>query len=191
MLKLTSWCYPSFPATNDQHKHPHRSISRCFEKKPVFSLFTKGAHRRTHQITDLYSILPVISKVIEKHVTKHLFGYLNKYKLLHDAQSGFRKHHSCQTALIKLTIDWLENIDKENIIGAIFFDLRKAFDVVDHGILLQKIAVYGIKTRPVNWFKSYLPDRCQCIARWLEDVKDRIRHKAVCPRVLYSVLCCF
>ena len=43
------------------------------------------------------SVLPVVSKVIEKHITKHLFVYLDKYKLLHDAQSGFRKHHSCQT----------------------------------------------------------------------------------------------
>ena len=48
------------------------------------------------------SILPIVSKVIEKHVSKHLFAYLNKYKLLHEAQSGFRKLHSCQTALIKL-----------------------------------------------------------------------------------------
>ena len=44
------------------------------------------------------SILPLVSKVIENHVTKHLFTYLNKYKLLHEAQLGFRKHHSCQTA---------------------------------------------------------------------------------------------
>ena len=62
------------------------------------------------------SILPVVSKVIEKHVTKHLFAYLSKYKLLHEAQSGFRKHHSCQTALIKLTNDWLSHIDKGNIV---------------------------------------------------------------------------
>ena len=53
------------------------------------------------------SILPIVSKVIEKHITKYLFAYLNKYKLLHEAQSGFRKNHSCQTSLIKLINDWL------------------------------------------------------------------------------------
>ena len=109
------------------------------------------------------SILPIISKVIEKHVTKHFFAYLNKYKLLHDAQSGFRKHHSCQTALLKLTNEWLEHIDKGNIVGALFFDLKKAFDVVDHDIFLQKLAVYGIKGKDLRWFESYLSNRCQCI----------------------------
>ena len=84
------------------------------------------------------SILPVVSKLIEKHVTKHLFDYLNKYDLLHKSQSGFRKHHSCNTALIKLVDSWLKSIDNGELVGAIFFDLRKAFDVVDHNLLLKK-----------------------------------------------------
>ena len=86
------------------------------------------------------SILPIVSKVIEKHVTKHLLAYLNKYKLLHEAQSSFRKHHNCQTALIQLINDWLSHIDKGNIVGAIFFDHKKTFDVVDPEMLLQKLA---------------------------------------------------
>ena len=52
-------------------------------------------------------------KVIEKHVTKRSFAYLNKYKFLHEVQSSFRKHHSCQTALIKLIYDCLSHIDEE------------------------------------------------------------------------------
>ena len=69
------------------------------------------------------------------------YGNLYRYKpgkfagvLLYDPHSGFRKNHTCQTALIKLINDWLSHIDKGNIIGAIFFDLKKAFDVVDHEI---------------------------------------------------------
>ena len=71
------------------------------------------------------SVLPVLSKIIEKHVTKHLFGYLNKYDILHKSQSGFLKHHSCNTALIKLVDTWLKSIDKGEVIGAIFFDLKR------------------------------------------------------------------
>ena len=66
-------------------------------------------------------------KVTEKHVTKHSFDYLNKYKLLHEVQSSFWKHHSCQTALVKLIYDWLSHIDKRNFVRAIFFDLKKSF----------------------------------------------------------------
>ena len=87
------------------------------------------------------SILPVISKVIEKHVTKHLFAYLNKYNLIHISQSGFRKNHSCQTALVKHINNWLDHIDNGDLIGAMFLDLKKAFDIVDHLLLLKNIAL--------------------------------------------------
>ena len=69
-------------------------------------------------------ILSTLSKIIEKHITKHLFAYLNKYSLLHKSQSGFRKHHSCNIALIHLADRWLNCIDRGDIIGAVFFDLR-------------------------------------------------------------------
>ena len=109
------------------------------------------------------SILPVASKLIEKHVTEHLFGYLNKYDLLHKSQSGFRKHHSCNTALIKLVDSWLKSIDNGELVGAIFFDLRKAFDVVDHNLLLQKLSMYKFDIVTFNWTKSYLSNRKQCL----------------------------
>ena len=110
------------------------------------------------------SVLSVISKLIEKHVTKHLFGYLNKYNLLHKSQSGFRKHHSCNTALINLLDKWLKSIDDGELVGAIFFDLRKAFDVVDHELLLKKLAAYHFSLNSLSWIKSYLTDRKQCIS---------------------------
>lgn len=109
------------------------------------------------------SILPIISKIIEKHITKHLFGYLNKYKLLHRAQSGFRQRHSCNTALINLVDKWLNSIDKGDIVGAVFFDLKKAFDVVNHDILLRKLACYKFDNMTLNWISSYLTNRKQCI----------------------------
>ena len=109
------------------------------------------------------SILPVVSKVIEKHITKHLFSYLNKYKLLHQSQSGFCRKHSCNTALINLINRWLKHIDKGDIVGAIFFDLRKAFDIVDHELLMKKLSIYKFSQTSLGWIKSYLSGRKQCI----------------------------
>ena len=86
-------------------------------------------------------MLPVLSKLIEKHVTKHLFGYLNKYDIFHKSQSGFSKHHSCNTALIKLVDTWLKSIDKGEVIETIFFDLKKAFDIVNHNVLIKKLQI--------------------------------------------------
>ena len=107
-----------------------------------------------------------------------MFAYLNKYKLLHEAQSGFWKHHSCQTALIKLINDWLSHIDRGKIVAAIFFDLKKAFDVVDHEILLQKLALYGVRGTSLHWFESYLSNRSQCVVDgWVESVKSPVSQK--------------
>ena len=113
------------------------------------------------------SILPIVPKVIEKHSTKHLSAYLNTYKLLHEGQSGFRKHHSSQTALIKLTNDWLCHIDKGNIVGAIFFDHGKAFHVVDHETLLHKLAIYDVDS--LVWT---IPFKQVSVYRgWVENVR--------------------
>ena len=65
-------------------------------------------------------------------------NYLNKYKLIHESQSGFRQKHSCQTALDKLIDQWMSCIDKGELVGSLFIDVRKAFDVVDHSILSKK-----------------------------------------------------
>ena len=80
-----------------------------------------------------------------------MFAYLNKYGLLHKSQSGFRKNHSCNTALINLVDKWLNNTDKGEIIGAIFFDLLKAFDVIDHQLLIEKVNSYHFSYNSVNW----------------------------------------
>ena len=109
------------------------------------------------------SILPTISKIFEKHVNKHLMGFLNKHKLLHESQSGFRHKHSCQTALIKLIDSWMKCIDSGDMVGALFIDFRKAFDLVDHAILMKKLSIYKFSQSSLQWFNSYLSSRQQII----------------------------
>ena len=85
------------------------------------------------------SILPVISKVLEKHTHDSLMTFLTDYQLLHRTQSGFRPSHSCETALIGMVCRWLESINQGALIGAVMIDFKKAFDLVDHAILLEKL----------------------------------------------------
>ena len=67
-----------------------------------------------------------------------MYQYLAKYNLLHDAQSGFRSNHSCQTALINIIDKWIEEMNNGNVNVVILLDLKKAFDVVDHDIMAKK-----------------------------------------------------
>ena len=87
--------------------------------------------------------------------------YLNTNNLIYLHQSGFRPLHSVVTCLMKNTNDWYLNIDKGEYTGLIFIDLKKEFDTVDHNILLQKLAKYGVNGLEHDWFASYLNNRKQ------------------------------
>lgn len=109
------------------------------------------------------SLLSVLSKPLERHVQKHLTNYLESRSLLHSFQSGFRSKHSCQTALTRLVDTWLKSVHEFKITGSLFLDLRKAFDLVNHDILLKKLDLYFCNTDSVSFIKSYLSDRTQSV----------------------------
>ena len=88
------------------------------------------------------TLLSVLSKLFEKHVHIYLNDYLEKLQLLHLFQSGFRGKYSCNTALARLTNSWLTAMNKSEVSGVVFLDLKKAFDLVDQDILLKKLAIY-------------------------------------------------
>ena len=90
-----------------------------------------------------------------------LIEYLAAHNMLAPEQSGFRKNHSADTVLAFLTDFLYKNMDNGLFTGAVFLDFRKAFDLVNHKILLQKLRSYGIKGVELSWFTNYLENRQQ------------------------------
>ena len=101
---------------------------------PIFKSGAKDVRSNYRPI----SVLPFISRLFEKLIFNQFYEYLDANKSLYKHQSGFRLLHSVATALMASTNDWYLNIDKGNYTCLIFLDLKKAFDTVDHEILLKK-----------------------------------------------------
>lgn len=109
------------------------------------------------------SIVPIISKVIETLVEKRLRDYLNQTEFLCSNQYGFIPHSNTQAAVADLVIELQKAIDKDMITAGIFIDLKKAFDTVDHDILIDKLEAINVKGNALNWFRSYLTMRQQYV----------------------------
>ena len=109
------------------------------------------------------SMLPVFSKIIEKLIYNKIFSFLVRYDILYKSQYGFRKGRNTTQA----TLDFLQIVEKamkENELAiGIFCDLSKAFDTLDHEILLSKLDHYGIRGSLLKWLKSYLTNRQQFV----------------------------
>ena len=106
------------------------------------------------------SILPYFSKFIEKIVHNRLYDYFDKFNLFNESQFGFRKNHSTYMLLL-LQSAVSEAIDVGEVVLALFLDLQKDFDAVNHKILLCKLESYGIGGVDLNWFQNYLSNRRQ------------------------------
>ena len=125
----------------------------------------KGKNSDEHEFVNYrpISLLPVISKIIEKVVHKQLYEYMSCNELFNDNQYGFRAKHSTEYAAMDFVDRLMNDIDKGQTPFAIFMDLSKAFDTLDHQILLQKLHYYGIHDIQLKWFESYLTQRTQYV----------------------------
>ena len=118
------------------------------------------------------SILPTLSKVFERHIASQIQHFLSRHDLIYSHQSGFRKNHSCCTSLVSLIDGWLKDVDEGKCVGAVFLDLKKAFDLVDHNILIEKLKAYHFSSSSISIMKSYLDNRYQLVK--YNDVQSKL-----------------
>ena len=105
------------------------------------------------------SILPSLSKVFERLIHYRVAPYFED--LYHKLVFAYRKGHGCDTALLSLTEQWRKELDNRKIVGLVSMDLSKAFDMLPHSLIIQKLVKYGADDNTLSLIKDYLTDRKQ------------------------------
>ena len=136
-------------------------VPKLWKVKKVIPLFKEGDTEDCNNYRPI-SILPVPMKIFEKIVNLQISEFIEKNNILNKHQSGFRGLHSTDTAVLEVSDFILDELSKGRIVGAVLIDFKKAFDTVDHTILLKKLFCYGFRDASFEWISSYLSDRSQC-----------------------------
>ncbi len=139
------------------------------------------------------SLLPTISKVLEKVVAEQMCNYFDNHNLWNPNQSGFRKQHSTATALLKITSEITDAMDRGDITILSLLDFSKAFDTVNHPLLLAKLKSLGFMDPTLLWFTSYLENRKQCVisnskcSNWIA-TDNGVPQGSILGPILYLIL---
>ena len=152
---------------------PLRYISNLSIEKGIFPdqlkiakvtpLFKKG----DNVLMDNYcpiSVLPCFSKVLERIIYSRLYSFFSENNILYKKQFGFQKQHSTDHAIVYLVNEILNSFENNCYTLGVFIDLTKAFDMVDHNILLKKLLHYGVRGNTLKLLQSYLHNRKKYIA---------------------------
>lgn len=128
----------------------------------VRPIFKKGDRHKCGNYRPL-SLLTSFSKVIERIMHYFLTEHLRVNSVISNSQHGFREGHSTTTAIFQMILKVSQALEKKNRVGMILCDLSKAFDSLDHDLLLKKMEWYGVSGVMGSWFRSYLSDREQSV----------------------------
>ena len=138
------------------------------------------------------SLLPTISKIFEKVIYDQLYAYFNDNNLFYSSQYGFRSQHSTELAGLELADRIIQNLDKKESQINIYIDLSKAFDTLDHDILLHKLEYYGITGSAYYLLKNYLSGRKQYVeydhvTSSLLDIKTGVPQGSILGPLLFII----
>ena len=128
----------------------------------VIPIYKDGDHEQPNNNRPI-SLLPVLSKICERIALNQLTSYLTINRRLSTHQSGNKAWHSTETSLINSTDSILKAIDQKKVTAVILLDMSKAFDSINHEILLAKLKHVGMSSSCLSWFKSYLSERYQTV----------------------------
>jgi hypothetical protein len=138
-------------------------VPTAFKCGKVTPIHKKGSFDDMNNYRPI-TVLSVLTKPLEKHIQSHLLRFFELHSLFNTYQSAFRKFHSCQSAALRITEKYLRAFDDSKLCGTVFVDFSKAFDTINHDLLLSKLNLYGFSNSSLNFFTSYLKDREQCVA---------------------------
>ena len=137
-------------------------VPDVFKVSKVTPAFKSGTLSDPSNYRPIATLSP-FSKALERFIYDQLIKYLDKHDVLFKYQFGFRKNHSTEQAIMEITDNLKASIDSNYISCGLFLDFSKAFDTVNHQMLLDNLCKYGVRGRPHDWFASYLQDRKQFV----------------------------
>ena len=152
----------------------------------------KDGHHEQANNNRPVSLLPILSKVCEKVALTQFMTFLESKQRLSTEQSGNKRFHSTETPLIETTDVILEGIDKQKVTAVVLLDMSKAFDSLDHRILLLRLQDIGVSSTALRWFSSYLSNRFQAV-RINSELSDRLSIQSGVPQgsilgpILFSI----
>ena len=138
------------------------------------------------------SLLSTISNFFERVAFNQLYDYFSSNGLLYESQYGFRKLHSTELATLEFTDRIIQEMDAKKIPFSTFLDLSKAFDTLDHNVLLSNLNYYGIKYTALDWFKSYLTNRtqyvdCKSVSSSIREIETGVPQGSILGPLLFII----